>query len=227
MLCMILCGGLGKRMRGLTNMPKVLLEIRPGLTLLDYQLEKYRKAGFSKAYLLTAYGHDLIRDRYGEEFKGLKLEYVHEGEPRGTLNAIRLGLERANQDVMVSNGDVIAEIDLQRMWREFKGSNALASVFVTPMRSPYGVVQLEGSKIVGFKEKPLLGIYINGGYYCLRREVLPLLEEFREGDIERTLFPKLASEGKMISYKEEGNKFWISVDTPKDLDEVRKRFTST
>jgi len=157
---------------------------------------------------------------------GLKIEYITEKKPLGTLNAIRLGLREADGDVVVSNGDVVADINLRRMMQEFKRSRCSASIFVTRMRSPYGILRLAGGRIRSFEEKPLLEHYINAGYYCLSRRVLPLLEKFKTGNIERTAFPELAARGRLACYKEDRDPFWAAIDTAKDLEEVRKEYSN-
>lgn len=224
MIGMILCGGYGKRFYPLTHeVPKVLLELKEGYTILDKQLFNYRSADFDRVVLLTGHLSEQIEEKYGSEHKGLKLEYVVEEKPLGTLNAIRLGLKRAGQDAMVSNGDVVVDINLRKMEQHFEKSRCLASMFVARMRSPYGIVEIGDTHIDSFKEKPLLEHYINGGFYCLSRNVLGLLEEYKVGNIERTAFPRLAKEKQLMYYKED-DLFWAAIDTMKDLEEVKKEY---
>jgi NDP-sugar pyrophosphorylase family protein len=224
MIGMILCGGYGKRFWPLTEgIPKVLLEIKDNYTILDRQLFGYKSAGFERVILLTGYLSEKIEERYGKEHKGLKIEYVVEDEPLGTLNAIRLGMENARDDVMVSNGDVVTDLNLRRMKLHFEAINFPASIFVVRMRSPYGIVQLGDGYVESFVEKPLLDYYINGGFYCLSKDVLGLLEEFKIGNIEKTAFPRLAVSKQLTFYKED-TPFWVAVDTIKDLEEVRKEY---
>jgi len=224
MIGMILCGGYGKRLQSFEpNSPKVLLDIKDGLTILDKQLFNYKSAGFDHVILLTSYLSKKIEERYGSEYRGLKIDYIIESRPLGTLNAVRLGMEKTNQDVMVSNGDIVTDLNLKRMKQEFEGSNCLASMFVTKMPSPYGIATLGDKFIESFEEKPTLDYYINGGFYCFSKDVLGLLSEFITGDLEKKLFPKLAKENQLIHYKEDVP-FWASIDTVKDLEKTRKEF---
>ena len=224
MIGMILCGGHGKRFRPLTaKIPKGLLEIKKGYTILDRQLFACKSAGFDKVLMLTGYLSKKIEKRYGATHKGLKIEYVVEKTPLGTLNAIRLGMKAADDDVFVSNGDVVADINIKRMVQEFKPVEFLASMFVMRMRSPYGIVMLGDRHIESFKEKPVLDYYINAGFYCLSKKIFSLLEEFKVGDIEKTVFPRLA-EMKKIAYYREEIPFWASIDSMKDWEEVKKEY---
>ena len=95
------------------------------------------------------------------------------------------------------------------------------TMFVTKMRSPYGIVDLSGDRINSFKEKPLLDYYINGGIYFTKG----LLDfgQFKTGDIEKTLFPVLAKENNLGYYKEDGL-FWMAIDTSKELESVKKEY---
>jgi NDP-sugar pyrophosphorylase family protein len=227
MLGMILCGGAGKRFRPLTETtPKALFELKDGYTVTDRQLFQYKSAGFDRVILLTAHLGEKIRKKFGSEHMGLKLEYIQERKPLGTLNAIRLGMEAAGEDVMVSNGDIVADLNLRRMCEEFKKSSCRASIFIARMPSPYGIVELSGKRIKSFREKPLLNYYINGGFYCLSKRVLGLLEKFKVGNIENTAFPELAARGQLTFYREGGDPFWASIDTAKDLDAVRQEYSN-
>lgn len=227
MIGMILCGGYGKRLYPLTRkIPKVLFELKDGYTSLDKQLLSYGNAGFDRVVLLTGHQSERIEQKYGSEYKGLKLEYVVEGKPLGTLNAIRLGFEQVSEDAIISNGDVVADINLKRMRQNFEESHYLASIFVTRMPSPYGILELGRKRVKSFKEKPLLEHYINGGFWCLSKDTRDLLEEFKVGNIEQTAFPRLAKEKQLTYYKEKGNPFWVAIDTMKDLEEVRKEYTN-
>lgn len=226
MIGMILCGGHGKRFGSAgVGVPKSLLEIKDNYTILDRQLFYYKNSGIDRVILLTGYLGEKIEERCGRLYKGLKLSYVREEVPLGTLNAIRLGMEAAGEDVMVSNGDVVADVNLRRMREKFERSKYAASIFVVRMRSPYGIVELGRGHVKSFKEKPLLNYFINGGFYCLSRDVLGVLEEFKTGDIERTAFPRLAASGQLAYYKEEVP-FWASIETQKDLEEVRDEYVN-
>ena len=221
---MHLCGGFGKRLRPVTEkVPKPLVEIKDDYTILDKQLFDFKNAGINEVYLLAGFLHEKIEERYGEEYKGIKINYVIEDEPLGTLNAIRLGMESIGEDkqVVIRNGDIVADLNIKKLIEHGENSDYFVTMFVTQMRSPYGIVDLKGDKIASFKEKPLLNAYINGGLYFTRG----LLDfgEFKTGDIEKTLFPVLAKNNQLGYYKEDGL-FWMAIDTSKELESVQKEY---
>jgi len=96
---MILCGGFGKRLRPLTErVPKPLIEIKDDYTILDKQLFDFKNSGVDQVFLLTGFLSDKIQERYGNDYMGVKIEYVEEDEPLGTLNAIKLGMNAVGPD---------------------------------------------------------------------------------------------------------------------------------
>ena len=220
---LILCGGYGKRMWPLTeNIPKPLVELKPKYSLIDRQLFDFVNLGVEKVILLTGYLSEKIQEKVGGEFHGVEIDYVVEEEPKGTLFAIKNGMKKAGTDVMIQNGDVVSDINLKKFVSAHYHNECQATMFVTNMRSQYGVVELDGDRVRSFKEKPMLDQYINGGIYLFSADIFE--NGFGEGDVERTLFPSIAKAGGLGYYKE--NCFWGSVDTLKDLEEMRKEFAN-
>ncbi|WP_458405216.1 sugar phosphate nucleotidyltransferase [Methanobrevibacter sp.] len=223
---MILCGGFGKRLRPITEtVPKPLVEIKNDYSILDKQLFDFKNAGIKDVYLLAGFLHEKIEEKYGETYDGMNMHYIIEDEPLGTLNAIRLGMEAIEDEnchFVIRNGDIVSDFNLKRMIEYGEKSSLSVTMFVTQLHSPYGIVELNGDKITSFKEKPLLeDYYINGGIYFVKGKFD--FGEFKTGDIEKTLFPKLAKENNLGFYKE-NNLFWIAVDTSKELDSVKKEY---
>lgn len=221
---MILCGGFGKRLRPVTEkVPKPLVEIKENYAILDKQIFDFKNAGVNEVYLLAGFLHEKIEERYGSNYKGVKINYVIEDEPLGTLNAIRLGMEQLEEDkqIIIRNGDIVSDLNLKKMIEHGEKSDYDVTMFVTKMQSPYGIVDLSGDRIISFKEKPLLDYYINGGVYFTKGSFD--FGEFKTGDIEKTLFPLLAKENNMGFYKE-NNIFWMAIDTNKELETVQKEY---
>ncbi|WP_461462192.1 sugar phosphate nucleotidyltransferase [Methanobrevibacter sp.] len=222
---MILCGGFGKRLRPLTEtVPKPLVEINEDYTILDKQLFDFKNAGVDEVYLLVGFLYEKIEERYGDEYNGVKIHYVIEEEPLGTLNAIRLGMEAIDGDkqFIIRNGDIVSDVNLKAMIDFGVKSQLPVIMFVTQMPSPYGIVEMNGDRLVSFKEKPILeDYYINGGIYFTKSKID--FGEFKTGDIEKLFFPSIAKENNLGYYKENGI-YWIAVDTSKELESVKKEY---
>jgi len=223
MIGMILCGGFGKRLKPYTDiMPTPLIEIKDNCTILDKQIFDFASAGVGEVVLLTGYKSEMIEARYGNEYKGVKISYHVEDKPLGTLNALKAGMELAGgEDLVVRNGDVVTDVNIKKMILRHSNSPYPVTMFVTRMRSPYGIVDLGDDKVRSFKEKPLLEYYINGGVYCIKPDAR--LSNFEGGSLEHTLFPRMAEVGRLGYYMEDGV-YWATVDTVRDLEDVRKEY---
>lgn len=224
---MILCGGLGKRLRPLTDStPKPLIEIKNGYTILDKQILDMKYAGINRVILLTGYLHEKIEERYGSFWNGVRIDYSIEEDPIGTWGAVSAALEkfRPRCKILVSNGDVVTDLNIRRM---ISSSRYPTVMFIVTMKSPYGIVEISGDKIIGFIEKPQLPYYINGGFYVVNDnfDILEFIGKPKSySDLEKDVFPKLAKSGLLGYYMEPYDVFWKSIDTVKDLEEVRKEF---
>ncbi len=222
----ILAGGYGKRLRPITDsVPKPLIEIKEGYTILDKQILDMKYAGINEVYLLVGYLWERIKERYGEEWNGVKINYMVEDEPQGTHFALKKCLTQLKDDSVVMNGDVVADFNIREMIRRSKNNqNALLTIAVTRMRSPYGVVDFRGDLIISFREKPLLDYYINAGVYHIKKDAYEFFNrEYSDGAVERTVFPLLAEMRRAYIFRED-NVFWQSVDSLKDLERVRSEY---
>lgn len=225
MIGAILAGGYGKRLKPLTDeIPKCLIEIKENYTILDKQLLQFKHAGINEVYLLVGHLHNKIKERYGAKWSGVNIKYLVEKEPRGTLYAINNLLSEAdNETVAVRNGDVVADVNLKRMAIEHRKGEL--TMFVFPLVSPYGIVDIFGKKIVAFREKPKLNYYINGGIYIISPELFPFFRKQKGGNVEKLVFSELAKENLINAYYEDGI-FWHSADSIKDLEEIRREFSN-
>ncbi len=226
MIGMILCGGYGRRLKPYTDsIPAPLIEIRENYTILDKQLFDFAAAGIHDVVLLTGYRSEMIQARYGEKYKGINLIYHIEKKPMGTLKAIKSGMDVADngETFLVRNGDIVADVNLRRMVQRHESNHYCATLFVTKMRSPFGIVELGDDRVKSFREKPVLDYYINGGVYCMSRD-LPF-DDFEGGSVEQTIFPMIAESGKLGYYRED-NVYWTLVNTVRDLEEARKEYTN-
>ena len=147
---------------------------------------------------------------------GAEIVPVGEPEPLGRGGGFRLAatMRQETGTVLALNGDELLDVDFAALLAEHEQNNAAATIVVAQVRSPFGVVQLEGDgRVTGFREAPLLDDWVNSGVYALGDEAL---ERFPErGDHETTTFPELAQEGKLRGFRHGG--VWLTVNTPKDL----------
>lgn len=127
------------------------------------------------------------------------------------------------ETIVAINGDILTGQTLADMIASHDARSAVASVMLTPLKSPYGVVDVEeDGRITSFREKPVLPYWINAGIYVLARSFFALLPD--KGDHETETFPALAAEGKLFGFKSEA--YWRPVDSIKDISEAEKELAA-
>jgi NDP-sugar pyrophosphorylase family protein len=216
----ILAGGLGLRLRPLTeDRPKVMIEVA-GRPIAEWQVEWLRRNGIEQVVFAAGYRWERIRAHFkeGADF-GVRVDYSVEEEPLGTGGAIKKALAGIEEDAaVVVNGDIFTDLNLRAMEEAHFKNKAKGTLLLVPFISPYGVIEFDREgRVRAFQEKPVIkGTYINGGVYLLSRQLLEALPD--KGDIERTTFPQLAAEGELRAYLHHG--FWRAIDTVKDLKQL-------
>jgi len=220
----ILSGGLGLRLRPLTNtVPKCMVNVA-GKPILEWQISWLEKNGFQQIIFAAGYKWRKIRD-YFRTRSNLDFRYSIEDRPLGTAGALRLAAGLFDDErFLVVNCDTITDLDVDSMTKWHLEKKVDATILLVPFKSPYGVVESANGLVTAFIEKPTIpNIYVNGGVYIFERRATVRLPT--EGDIERTVFPELASKHRLAAYV--SNCFWRVVDSMKELkaldEELKKR----
>lgn len=215
MEALILAGGKAERMGDAAQgHPKPLVPVA-GFPLAEYTVGRLVAAGVTRVILACRSGQE---DVFVDALAGLgaEIDPVGEPEPLGRGGGLKLAASRRREDgaVLALNGDELLDVDFGALLAAHRGSHAAATVVVSQVRSPFGVVAIDDDgTITGFREAPLLHDWVNSGVYVLGDEALARLPA--RGDHEQSTFPELAAEGKLRGYRHEG--VWLTVNTPKDL----------
>jgi NDP-sugar pyrophosphorylase family protein len=215
---LILAGGkaerLGDAARGL---PKPLVPVG-GRALAAYQVGRLADAGVSRVIVGCSEGCERL---FEEALGGIGPEIVAVGErePLGRGGGLRhaAAFRRETGPVLALNGDELLGVDLRDLLDVHRDRRPAATIVVSQVRSPFGVVEVrDDDTIAGFREAPLLPEWVSCGVYVLDDECLARLPA--HGDHETTTFPELAAEGKLVAYRNPS--FWLTVNTPKQLREA-------
>lgn len=223
----ILAGGKGERLRPLTNdRPKVMVELA-GKPIILWQIEWLKSHGVSEFVIASGYKGDVIEDFLGDGSKfGIKIFYSVEDIPLGTGGAIKkafthLALEGV-ENVLVTNGDIITHFDVGKMIDLHLKDKPLITLLLTPYFSRWGIAELdENDHILGFREKPKLPYWINGGIFVYNQKVRDYLPD--KGNYEVETYTKIPFE-RFQGYKDES--FWRAVDLVKDKTEAEEYLES-
>lgn len=223
MIGAILAGGYGKRLKPITDhIPKTLVEIKDNYTIMDRQLFDFKNIGIKDVYIMSGYLSEKIEDRY-KDYNEIKLHYLREEKPMGTLFSLKNLMENIDDDVIIRNGDTVTDINFKNFVETAKNKNYGMLMYVTKMKSPYGIVEFSGDKIYNFKEKPELDYYINAGIYYIKKSTFSaFFREYIEKDIEKSVFPYIVKNNEMGVYSE--NALWIGIDSEKDLSTIRNEY---
>jgi glucose-1-phosphate cytidylyltransferase len=212
----ILCGGRGTRLQEHTSsIPKALVEIG-GKPIVWHVIHIYLAQGFRNFLLLTGYlGEQIERFVAAASWpEGTAVRCLDTGLETPTGGRVyRAAGELGAADFCLTYADGVADIDLAALLAFHSGHQAAATMTVVRPELQFGVARLgsDGS-VDGFIEKPRSDHWINGGFFCLRPEVLELLGP--DTVFEREPLERLAAQGGLRAFRHEG--FWKCMDTYKD-----------
>jgi mannose-1-phosphate guanylyltransferase len=219
MQALVLAGGEGTRLRPLTNtVPKPVIPLvnRPFLT---YMIEWLGAHGFTEVILSCMFLAGDIRRVLGDrEWKGTRLHYVEEPEPRGTAGAVKFAEQVLDERFAVLNGDILTDFDISALWRAHDEIGARATLTLMEVDDPsaYGLVLRDADqRVTDFIEKPKTappgGAFVNAGAYVLEHDVLDLMANDRPVSFEREVFPALVGNG-LYGFQTQG--YWLDIGTP-------------
>jgi len=222
MQAVILCGGLGERLRPYTEkIPKVMLKFR-GKPILEHVISYIKKYGINDFVLLCGHKSDEIKKHFkdGKKF-GVKITYSVEKEKLGTAGAVNNAKNLIKDDFLLVNGDVITNFPLDGLLDEFRKLDKVVIALVRPT-TPFGIAEIEhagnGTKIKNFVEKPKVNEWINAGYTVVPKDLIKIFPKM--GDVETDVYPKLSQSGELYAFLLDDSYSWKSVDTHKDFKEI-------
>lgn len=223
----VLVGGSGLRMRPFTeDMPKCMVPLQ-GKPLVYWILSWLKSWGIDHAVFGVAYRKEVVINFLKENSQGMKIdisEHTVEGE---TGEGFRLAISRFvnEDDFLAMNGDEITNLNLERLEDIHLKNKGVATLAVSPMKSPFGILEVDGNDIVGFKEKTLIeNTLVSIGVYNFKHEILRYIP--KTGSIERTVFPELAKKRLLKACRLKPDETWLTINSVKDLSVAEKEFAS-
>jgi glucose-1-phosphate cytidylyltransferase len=245
----ILCGGLGTRLREETEFkPKPLVDIG-GMPIIWHIMKIYSFYGYKEFILPLGYKGEMIKEFFvhfnwrANNFslkmgsKSVELMKDHNNED-WTIHFVDTGLEAGtaqrlfrikslldNEDTfMLTYGDGVADINLTELIEFHKKQGAIATITGINVRSRYGILQTKDTKVLNFIEKPIDKELINSGFMVFNREVWKHLtdENVMLEEAGNGLLPQLAQTGQVSVYHHKG--FWACMDTYRDYIKLNEEW---
>jgi dTDP-glucose pyrophosphorylase len=213
----IMAGGLGTRLRPITEtLPKPMIPIG-GRPILELIIERFRDQGFRNITLCVNHLAEVIRDHFGagHDF-GVSIDYVQETKRLGTAGALSLVSPSPAMPTIVMNGDILTAVNFSQLIKFHQENRALATMGLNRFQYalPYGVVEVAGSKIRSFREKPVFDFFVNAGIYVVNPEVIEMIPPDTYFDMP-TLFERL-SESQRVAFPI--HEYWLDIGRPDDLE---------
>lgn len=218
----IMAGGLGTRLRPITeNIPKPMIEVG-GRPILETIVDTLAHYGFRKLFLSVNYRAEMIEAHFrdGADF-GLEIRYLHEATRLGTAGALAMLPKGVDAPILVMNGDILTGLDLGAFIDAHVEQSASVTVgareYITQV--PYGVMDLDGDRLLGIREKPSIRSVVSAGVYVLSPEVLPMVPEGLFFDMP-TLVSRSIEGGQRVR-AHVIQEYWIDVGRMDDLERAR------
>ena len=247
MKVILLAGGFGTRLSEYTEtIPKPMVTVG-GRPLLWHIMRTYARFGHKEFYLALGYRAEVIKE-YFLHYRSLNADFsvdlstgavtphqtddadwcvtmVHTGLESMTGGRVkRLQRFIGNETFMLTYGDGLAKIDLERLLAFHRNHGKMVTVTAVHPDARFGELELVGDRVNAFQEKPQTTQgWVNGGYFVIEPEFFDLIA----GDstiLEREPLEQAAKMGELMAFRHEG--FWLCMDTKRDRDALEKLWQS-
>ena len=236
----VLCGGLGTRLREETEFkPKPMVEIG-GRPILWHIMKHYRHFDLRNFVLCLGYRGDVIRDFflnypiYNTDFavdlgtgdvetlsngcpEDWRVVLAETGEETLTGGRIRQTLKYIpGETFLATYGDGVSDVDIDALLAHHRASGRMATVTAVRPSSRFGELSIDGDVVTNFREKPQVDDgWINGGFFVFDKRAFDRIHPDDNVSLEVGVLESLASEGQLGVYQHKG--FWQSMDTYREM----------
>jgi len=242
MKVVILCGGMGTRLREETEIkPKPMVEIgeKP---ILWHIMNIYGFYGYKEFMLALGYKGEIIKEYFinyyyhqsnlninlktgkvtaeNDNIKDWTIDLVDTGINSMTGGRLYRLKNMLKETFMLTYGDGLSNINIRELVKFHKSHKKLATVTAVRPSARFGGMSFNGNKVMKFKEKPQTGEgWINGGFFVFEPDVFNYLHG-DETILEKDPLENLAKDGQLMAYKHDG--FWQCMDTVRDRNVLEK-----
>jgi NDP-sugar pyrophosphorylase family protein len=223
----ILAGGAGSRLRPYTLvLPKPLMPVGD-FSVLEILLRQLRRSGIKKVVITLGHLGSLIRALCGDGSKwDLSIEYSEEPTPLGTIGPLRLIRQELTETFVVTNGDLVTDLDLRALLASHKQHGGIATVasYCKRVKIDLGVLHRdEQRRLVGFEEKPTLDYWVSMGTYVFEPQILDYVpEDGRPFGFDDLMHRLLAAKVPVYSFEHSG--YWRDIGRKDDFEQVQEEF---
>lgn len=215
MKVIILAGGFGTRLDEVTDSipkPMVMIGSKP---IIVHIMEIYASYGHTDFYLALGYKAEIIRKYFEDNKFNWNITMVDTGLKTMTGGRSKIMSKYVgNETCFLTYGDGLSNIDINQLLSFHKENQKLATVSAVHPSARFGELDLNGNKVISFKEKPQLQKgWINGGFFVLEPKFFDYIDD-DQTMLEREPLEKASQESQLFAYKHKG--FWQCMDTRRD-----------
>jgi len=222
----LMAGGRGERLRPLTDRtPKPMLKVgdKP---IIEHNIDRLADFGVQHMWISIRYLGEQIVAHFGDgKTKGLSIRYIEEDAPLGTMGALTLAEGWSHDTVLVMNSDLLTDINFEEFYLFFEQNEADFAVACIPYKVnvPYAVMETDGLRVTGFREKPDYTHFSNAGIYLMKRDLLSFLPQ-GEAYNATDLMESLIKAGKrVLSFPLVG--YWRDIGKHEDFQKAQEELT--
>jgi NDP-sugar pyrophosphorylase family protein len=223
MQALVMAGGLGSRLRPLTDeVPKPLLPIG-GRPILELILRQLRDAGVDEVYISLGYKAELIRAYIADGRRlGLRVRYVDEPTPLGTAGALGYVKQNIRGPLLVMNGDILTKLDFRAFHQEHVAAGAAITLGVREdhYQIPFGLVETQDGLVLKVREKPVQEYLVSAGIYVMSPEAIASVAPGKRLDVP-DLINDVVTRGGRVRYHVIREK-WIDIGALEDFRRAKE-----
>ncbi len=222
MKTIILAGGKGSRLHPYTHViPKPLLPVgeKPILELI---IRKLKREGFKEFIFAVSHLSSLFQAFFGNGARfGVKIEYFEEETPLGTAGCLGL-IELPNESFLVMNGDVLTTLHFPDFVAAHFANGGLATICTYKKEETIdlGVLEIQGHRIVDYREKPEFTYHVSTGIYCFRPDVKEFITPGDVLDFPELILRLIRAGCSVCSYPLSGQ--WYDIGRHSDYEMAQK-----
>jgi len=206
MQVVILAGGMGTRLRPLTNtIPKAMVTVR-GKPFLEHQLGLLKATGLTDVLILAGYLGGQIEEYFGDgSALGVRIGYSHEQSPMGTGGALKIAEPALEEHFVLLNGDTLLPIDYRALVDAFGGSGTTGLIVAYSNTCKIAANNLKLSNqdlVLAYNKDDDTGMtHVDAGAIVLDKSVLELIRPGRPCSLEREVFRQLIRKRQLKAFR--------------------------
>jgi len=221
----ILAGGYGTRISEETSLkPKSMIEIG-GMPILWHIMKNYSHYGINDFIICCGYKEEIIKEYFSKlKEQAWSISCIDTGLETMTGGRIKRIKEYVNDTFCLTYGDTLNDLNITKLIEFHKENHGLATVTACQPPEKYGILEIEGNKVISFKERPPMeGVWVNGGFFVLEPEIF----DYIQGDStvwEKEPMNRLVKNEQLVAYKHTG--FYQPMDTISEKNYLNKLWKS-